>query len=1020
MSGNQSYPASGSVSTSTGTTTDPYFHSYATSSSYYYDLYPSERKEGQFVGLSNQGATCYMNSLLQTLFMTPEFRSTLFRWRYNAEKDGDPEECIPLQLQKLFGKMQIGKLAYVETKDLTKSFGWSSYDSFQQHDVQELNRILFDNLENCFKGTEFSDFINLYKGYYLDALECQECGGGYRRRDEFLDLNLVIRDTTSLEEALDLHVKAEVLDGSNQYMCSTCNKKVDATKGLKIQECPYLLTIQLKRFDIDYSGDVVRRIKLNDEVSFPTVLDMTKWLNQARRPSASAAANADPNAPHQPQPVTTQSSVTNLLNREASATGAYTYTLFAILIHSGNAMGGHYYSYIKDFSTGKWHNFNDSYVSELSQGDLEKTFGGTVKYSDTYGMSYQLTRSANAYMLVYRRVDPRNLMSVPDTEVPDYILNEIEAAEREMAAKREEEKRKRDNLVLRVSMTGVSAEKQVTANKAQTYNELLALAIDAFKTELGDKAERIDRMRLRTYDPTHGVMRDAYTGQETSTLEKLQFYTYKHLCLEVLEDGEEFQNYNPNDMMLTLQVVDEKGESFLPSKKVFIARTATVHELKEKVFALSNIPIERQRLYTLFPQTIELVGDQRPLSNFQFQTGDKVPVELNDGPNYVTRILEREKNMLEVSFNKIGSKVHDQKITIDRRKTVADFKLAISPIIGLAPNMFKLQRSYSSLEIKNENELLYQVCHSGGTITVEAGTALKPDEYRINFFIQVNVCEDDEQTFLCDLPVRETMLISELKAQLSERTGIPATHMRLREKYGCKATKVYQDQQSVRLAVFSLFDGREMTVQKLETPETWTDDNLLLGLQSWYPSEFGLGVRKEIVIPSRTTMAELRELVRVQSGLPAEHILICKAPYYYAKIEKDQIPRTPWDQCIQASFQTTPVNSAPWYLRDGDVILFKDNRDPERSTSDYVSDYYGYGPAISASYTYERPKEKALKILSKEQRAQKKAEAAAASAAASSPTPSSATATTCSPASPSVHPTTSTATTSTTSTSTGM
>lgn len=35
---------------------------------------PRPRGQCQFSGIDNQGATCYLNSLLQTLLLTPEFR----------------------------------------------------------------------------------------------------------------------------------------------------------------------------------------------------------------------------------------------------------------------------------------------------------------------------------------------------------------------------------------------------------------------------------------------------------------------------------------------------------------------------------------------------------------------------------------------------------------------------------------------------------------------------------------------------------------------------------------------------------------------------------------------------------------------------------------------------------------------------------------------------------------------------------------------------------------------------------
>lgn len=56
--------------------------------------------------------------------------------------------------------------------------------------------------------------------------------------------------------------------------------------------------------------------------------------------------------------------------------GPYVYELYSVLIHAGSAFGGHYYAYIKSFQDGKWYNFNDSSVSEISEEELTKVFGG--------------------------------------------------------------------------------------------------------------------------------------------------------------------------------------------------------------------------------------------------------------------------------------------------------------------------------------------------------------------------------------------------------------------------------------------------------------------------------------------------------------------------------------------------------------------------------------------------------------------------------------------------------------------
>ncbi|KAG8235553.1 hypothetical protein J437_LFUL015393 [Ladona fulva] len=243
------------------------------------------KSDTRYVGLVNQAMTCYLNSLLQALYMTPEFRNALYEWCYDGTEEGTTNS-IPFHLQKLFLNLQTSSRPAVETTELTKSFGWESSTAWQQHDVQELCRVMFDALEQKFKNTPHADLIQrLYEGTMIDSVKCRECSTEKCRKDTFLDIPLAVRpfglDVAygSVEEALRAFVQPETLDGNNQYHCESCNKKCDAYKMLKFAKFPYILTLHLKRFDFDCN--TLHRIKLNDKVVFPKILDLNSFVEDA-------------------------------------------------------------------------------------------------------------------------------------------------------------------------------------------------------------------------------------------------------------------------------------------------------------------------------------------------------------------------------------------------------------------------------------------------------------------------------------------------------------------------------------------------------------------------------------------------------------------------------------------------------------------------------------------------------------------------------------------------------------------
>ena len=63
--------------------------------------------------------------------------------------------------QRLFIDLQTSEARSAETKALTKSFGWTSGQQYQQQDVSEMFNVLFDALETSFKGTRGDGIIKV-------------------------------------------------------------------------------------------------------------------------------------------------------------------------------------------------------------------------------------------------------------------------------------------------------------------------------------------------------------------------------------------------------------------------------------------------------------------------------------------------------------------------------------------------------------------------------------------------------------------------------------------------------------------------------------------------------------------------------------------------------------------------------------------------------------------------------------------------------------------------------------------
>uniref|UniRef100_A0A672LVM0 Ubiquitin carboxyl-terminal hydrolase 47 n=1 Tax=Sinocyclocheilus grahami TaxID=75366 RepID=A0A672LVM0_SINGR len=625
------------------------------------------KSETGYVGLVNQAMTCYLNSLLQTLFMTPEFRNALYNWEFE-ESEEDPVISIPYQLKRLFVLLQTSKKRAIETTDVTRSFGWDSSEAWQQHDVQELCRVMFDALEQKWKQTEQADLINqLYQGKLKDYVRCLECGYESWRIDTYLDIPLVIRPFGasqafgSVEEALQAFIQPETLDGPNQYFCERCKKKCDARKGLRFLHFPYLLTLQLKRFDFDYT--TMHRIKLNDRMTFPEELDMSPFIDVEDEKSPQTESCTDSGAENEgschsdqmSNDFSTDDAVdegicldnTSSAERVLKPKSSLTFELFSVMVHSGSAAGGHYYACIKSFSDSQWYSFNDQHVSKVSQ------LASVLKEYST-----------NAYMLMYRLKDPsRNAKFLEVEDFPEHIKRLVQR-ERESE---EQEKRQREieRNTCKIKLFCIHPVKMMmTENKLEVHKDktLREATEMAYKLMDLDGVVPLDCCRLVKYDEFHEYLERSYEGEEDMPMGLLlggvkSSYMFD-LLLEIRRPDQMFQPYKPGEVMVKVHVVDLKSESIAAPVSVRAYLNQTITEFKQLIAQATGLCAETMRvvLERCYNDLRLLYVPNKTLKAEGFFRSNKVFVESSDSTDHqavftdsvLWKLLDRHGNTIRL------------------------------------------------------------------------------------------------------------------------------------------------------------------------------------------------------------------------------------------------------------------------------------------------------------------------------------------------------------------------------------
>ncbi|XP_078001097.1 ubiquitin carboxyl-terminal hydrolase 34-like isoform X2 [Glandiceps talaboti] len=376
---------------------------------YPWNYWPSDdgRASCGFVGLTNLGATCYMASCVQQLYMMPEARAAIL----NSKITGQDMKHLGIlkELQKMFAYLQESEHKAYNPRSFCKVYVMDKQplNTGEQKDMTEFFTDLISKMEEM--SPALKDVVrSLFHGVITNNVVSLDCPHVSRTLEEFYTVRCQVADMKNLYESLDEVTVKDTLEGDNMYTCSQCGKKVRAEKRACFKTLPRILSFNTMRYT--FNMITMMKEKVNTHFSFPFKLDMYGYTEEALMPDSQGT------------------------EAKVEDANKYVYDLIGVTVHTGTADGGHYYSFIrdkihrKDGKPDKWFMFNDAEVKHFDPTQIaSECFGGemTTKTYDSVTdkfMDFSFEKTHSAYMLFYERCEPDE--NVRNKPVPNIDLSQ--------------------------------------------------------------------------------------------------------------------------------------------------------------------------------------------------------------------------------------------------------------------------------------------------------------------------------------------------------------------------------------------------------------------------------------------------------------------------------------------------------------------------------------------------------------------------------------------------------------------